>query len=249
MEIDWGSNEMADPFAIVIDHRYQRVEKPGLIQRIAANFDPMLFGRPICFRRENGMLYCIDGQQRIAGAKAAADKMRSIPVVSFNLVGVQREAEVFVAVNQARKALTGLEKHRGKVVAKDVAAIQMARAVETAGFSIGVNYQSPRAIASVASLGYAHGLIAEDGLVQLLTVTRESWGDDRKAVDGAIIRTLADIIDGQSKNGGYSRGKLVTALKRTSPAQLLRKAEELHFEHGTSKMVSLRNAFKALAKV
>lgn len=247
MDLDWGKQEMVDPFSIVVDHKYQRQEKPSLIQRIGANFDPMLFGRPICFVRENEMRYCIDGQQRICGAKAAG--LRSIPVISFQLVGVQREAEVFVAVNEARKALSGLEKHRGKVVAKDVAAIQIERAVDTAGFSIGVNYQSPRSIASVGALGYAHKAIAEDGIVQLLTVTREAWGDDRKAVDGSIIRTLTDIIDGQSKNGGYNRNKLVTALKRTTPAQLLRKAEEFHFEHGTSKGASLRNAFKALAKV
>lgn len=249
MELDWGQHEMVDPFAIVIDHKYQRPEKPALIQRIGANFDTMLFGRPICFRRENGMLYCIDGQQRIAGANACPDSIRQIPVVCFKLVGVQREAEVFVAVNEARKALSGLEKHRGKVVAKDAAAIQIERAVETAGFSIGHNSTSPRSIMAVGALGYAHSLIAEDGLVQLLTVTRDAWGDDRKAVGPGIIKTLADIIDAQSKNGGYSRPKLVTALKRTSPAQLLRKQEEFHFEQGTSKGVSLRNAFKALAKV
>lgn len=245
--VDWGTHEMVDPFTIVVDHKYQRTEKPALIQLIGDNFDPMLFGRPVCFRRENGILYCIDGQQRIAGAKAAV--LRLIPVVVFALVGVQREAEVFVAINEARRGLTGLEKHRGKIVAKNSSALAIEQAVATAGFSIGHNTNSPRSIAAVGALGYAHGVLSEDGVVQLLTVSREAWGDDRKAVDAAIIRTLADIIDAQVKNGGYSRPNLSTALRRTSPAQLLRKAEELHFEHGTSKGVSLRNAFRALAKV
>lgn len=245
--MDWGTSEMVDPMTIVVDHLYQRPEKAELIQRIGGNFDPMLFGRPICFRRENQMRYCIDGQQRLAGAKAAG--LRSVPVVSFEIVGLQREAEVFVAVNEARKALSGLEKHRGKVVAKDPAAIQIERAVEKAGFSVGVNYASPRSISAIGALAYAHNLIGEEGLVQLLTVERESWGDDRKATDAVIIRTIADIIDAQAKNGGYSRPRLVTALKRTSPARILRKAEEIHFEQGTSKKESTRRAFKALAKV
>lgn len=245
--MDWGKHEMADPMVIVVDHLYQRDEKPTLIQRIAANFDPMRFGRPICFKRNNSMLYCIDGQQRLAGAKTAG--LRSVPVVVFDLVGVQREAEVFVAVNEARKALTGLEKHRGKIVAKEPAAVQIERAVGTAGFSIAANPDSPRAIAAIGALEYAHGLIAEDGIVQLLTVAREAWGDDKKLTKSAIVRVLAEIIDEHRKNGGYSRAKLTTALRRTTPSQLLRKAEEIHFEQGTAKRESLRKAFKALAKV
>lgn len=245
--MEWGTHEMVDPSTIVVDHLYQRPEKKALVQRIAATFDAMLFGRPICFRRENGMLYCIDGQQRIAGAKAAG--IRTTPIVSFPLVGAQREAEVFVAVNEARKALTGLEKHRGKVVAKDPAAIQIERAVEKAGYSIGVNHESPRAISAIGSLGYAHGLLGEEGIVQILTVSRDAWGDDKKAVDSKIIRALADIIDAQAKNGGYSRSKLATALGKTSPARILRKSEEIHFEQGTAKQESVRRAFKALAKV
>lgn len=248
--MDWGKHELVDPFTIVVDHKYQRETKPALIARIVADFDPMLFGRPLCFRRaESAILYAVDGQQRIAAVKALDPPVRTIPVVSFSLVGLQREAEVFVRINETRKALTGLEKHRGKIVAQDPAALQLERAVERAGYSIGINHASPRSIAAVAALGYANERIGEDGIVQLLTVEREAWGDDRKALDGAIIRALADIIDGQSKNGGYSRAKLVTALKRTSPAELLREAERLHFEHGTSKSVSLRNAFKSKAKV
>lgn len=238
---------MADPFVIVVDHLYQRPEKKRLTEQIGSNFDPMLFGRPICFKRANGMLYCIDGQQRIAGAKAAV--LRAVPVVSFELVGVQREAEIFVAVNQARISLNGLEKHRGKLIAKDPAALEIERAVTKAGFSVTVNHESPRAISSIGALGYAHDRLGEEGLVQLLIVAREAWGDDKKLTQTMIIKVLADIIDGQVKNGGYSRSKLATSLKKTSPAQILRKSEEIHFEQGTAKMESIRRAFKALAKV
>lgn len=245
--MDFGTHEIVDPFKIVVDHLYQRQEKLALVEHIAGSFDPMRFGRPLCFKRQNGMLYCIDGQQRIAAAKLAG--LRQIPVVSFDIVGVEREAEVFVAINEARKALSPLEKHKGKVVAKDPAALQIERAVEKAGFSIGSNYESPRSISAIGALGYAHNLIGEDGIVQLLTAEREAWGDDKKALNVQILRALADIIDAQAKNGGYSRSRLVTALKRTTPARLLRKAEEIHFEQGTTKQASVRRAFKALAKV
>lgn len=248
--MDWGTHEMVDPFLIVVDHKYQREEKAGLQSKIAAGFDPMLFGRPICFKRgTDAIYYCIDGQQRIGAVKQLEPAVRSIPVILFPLVGVEREAEVFVRINETRKALTGLEKHRGKIVAKDPSALQIERAVQKAGYSIGVNSGSPRAVAAVGALAYANERVAEDGIVQILTVMRESWGDDRKALDGIIIRTLADIIEGQSANGGYKRSALVKGLGRTSPAQILREAERLHFEHGTTKAVSVRNAFRSLAKV
>jgi hypothetical protein len=248
--MDWGTHEMVDPYVIVVDHKYQREQKPGLQSKIAAGFDPMLFGRPICFKRNDaGIYYCIDGQQRIGGVKQLDPAVRSIPVITFPLVGVEREAEVFVRINETRKSLTGLEKHRGKIVAKDPAALQIERAVQKAGFSVGMNHQSPRAISAVGALAYANDRVAEDGIVQILTVMRESWGDDRKALDGVIIRTLADIIEAQSNNGGYKRSLLIKGLQRTSPAQILRESERLHFEHGTTKAASVRNAFKSLAKV
>ncbi len=247
--MDWGTHEMVDSHMIVVDHKYQREQKPHLISQISGNFDPMLFGRPICFKRNPSVFYCIDGQQRIAATKDIDPPIRLIPVVTFPAVGVQREAEVFVRINEFRKALSGLEKHTGKIVAKDPAALQIERAVEKAGYSIGMNHPSPRSISAVGALGYANERIAEDGLVQLLTVVREAWGDDRKSLDGVVIKTLADIIEGQVTNGGYKRSVLVKGLSRTTPAQLLREAERLHFEHGTTKMASLRNAFKSLAKV
>lgn len=252
MEINWGKVENVDPFTIVVDHKFQRPEKPYLIEKIAANFDPMRFGRPICFLRDNAMRYCIDGQQRIAAYKLLVDRQgapRSVPIVSYGLVGIQKEAEVFVSINEARISLTGLEKHRGKIVALDPAALQIERAVDKAGFSIGHNGESPRAIGAIGSLGYAHGLVGEEGIVQILTVIREAWGDDKKAIDGGILRTIADIVDGKAKNGGYNRAQLVRALQKTTPSKILRRAEELHFEHGTSKRASTRNAFKALCKV
>lgn len=248
--MDWGTHEMVDPTLVVIDHKYQREDKPNLQSTIVAGFDPMLFGRPICFKRDStGIYYCVDGQQRIGAVNQLEPAVRRIPVIVFQLVGVEREAEVFVRINETRKALTGLEKHRGKIVAKDPAAVQIERAVQKAGFSVGMNNASPRAIAAIGALGYANERVGEDGIVQLLTVMREAWGDDRKSLDGIIIRTVADIIEGQSTNGGYKRSALVKGLGRTTPAQILREAERLHFEHGTTKTVSVRSAFKSLAKV
>lgn len=249
---EWhGKFETIDPKLIVIDHRYQRPTKADLVEAIAANPVWEAFGVPVVFKREgnNAVYYCADGQQRIAGVLASEQPPRQIPVVVFTVTGLEHEAEIFVRINEYRKALTPIEKHTGKVVAKDPAALAIERAVAAAGFTI-AKTPSPRAVGAMSALYYAYNLLGENGVTQVLVQIRDAWPDDRKALDANMIRVLAEVIDQQAAggNGGYSRGKLTQKLVRTSPGSLLRKAEEIHFDTGVSKRAALRRAFKALAK-
>lgn len=250
MEWKWnGTLEMVDPVMIVTDHRYQRPPKTGLIDQIASNPVPEAFGVPVCFRRSNGVLYCADGQQRIAGILASEKPPRLIPIVWFPIEGVEHEAEIFVRINVYRKSLTPIEKHHGSVTAKDPAALAIARAVESVGFSIGFNTGSSRSIGAISALNYVYNLIGEDGVKQVLVQVREAWPDDRKSLEASLLRIVADVIKEATDNGGYQRSRVTAALKRTTPAALFRKAEEIHFDQGTSKRDSLRRAVTALAKV
>ncbi len=249
--MDWkwnGTLEMVDPRLIVVDHRYQRPPHANLIAAIAANPTPEAFAVLVCFRRDNGVYYCADGQQRLAGVLASEDPPLLVPVVWFPVNGVAHEAEIFVRINDYRKALSPLQKHTGKVTAEEPAALAINRAVTLAGFSIG-HTPSGRSIGAVAALNYAHDTLGEDGVTQLLVLVREAWPEERKALDTILLRVLSDIIKEQRDNGGYARSKTVGALKRTVPSAIFRKAEEIHFEQGTSKRESIRKAIKVLTKL
>lgn len=249
--MDWkwnGTLEMVDPRLIVVDHRYQRPQHAVLIAAIAANPTPEAFGVLVCFRRDNGVYYCADGQQRLAGVLASEDPPRLVPVVWFPVNAVAHEAEIFVRINEFRKALSPLQKHIGKTEAKESAALGINRAVELADFSIG-HGPSGRSIGAISALNYAYNLIGEDGVTQLLVVVREAWPEDRKGLDTILLRVLSDVIKEQRDNGGYVRSKTVRALKHTVPAAIFRKAEEIHFDQGTSRRESLRRAIKALTKL
>jgi len=62
-----GVFELIDPNEIHFDHKYQRTQKWDLIAAIAAEPNWGAFGVVICAKREHagGLLYCLDGQQRI----------------------------------------------------------------------------------------------------------------------------------------------------------------------------------------
>jgi Family of unknown function (DUF6551) len=244
-----GTYELVDPRTIVIDHRYQRPMKTSLVSMIAQEPSWEAFGVPTCFRRANGMLYCADGQQRLAGVLASAKPPKLVPIVWFDIADLAEEAEVFVRINEWRKSLQPLEKHRGKIVAGDEAALAIERAVTKVGFTIdtsaGQGVANARTIQAVAGVGKIYNRIGEEGLVQTLSVIKDAWPDDPTAVSTHILRGVADLIEEQGEN--YNRARLTTALRKTQPHLVLRKADELRLDYGGSKLGQVRRAFSVLA--
>ena len=244
-----GNFDLVDPRTIIIDHTYQRSMKNTLVQQIAQSPSWEAFGVPVCFRRENGMLYCADGQQRIAGMMASNKPPKLVPIVWFDIQDVTDEAQVFVRINEWRKALQPIEKHKSKIVARDPAALAMEKAVAQAGFTIdnstGQGVANARTIQAVAALGVVYNRIGEEGVLQTLTCIREAWPNDPTGIKSHVMRGVAELIEEQGPN--YNRNSLIRALKKTTPGDLLRKADELRFDFGGSKGTQVRRAFAVLS--
>lgn len=245
---EWdGKFEMIDPRLIINDRRYQRDEKDAHVTNIRANFDWREFGVIVCAKRPNGLFYAIDGQQRLAAVMMLDPRPKTVPVVWFEFAQVEEESAKFTGMNERRKALHPLEMFKARLTAKDPAALAIERAIETAGFSLGYNDESARTIGCVGVITKIYNDLGEDGLVRLLVISRDAWGDDKKAVSSQILSGLCDIAC--EANGTFDRQKITSSLKKTTPALILRKAEELHFDMGGTKRVNVRRAYKKLAKV
>lgn len=246
-----GKFEMVDPRKVIIDARYQRERKNTLIQQIAQSPSWEAFGVPTCFRRSNGMLYCADGQQRIAGMLASERPPKEIPVIVFNIQDVSEEAEVFVRINEWRKSLQALEKHRSKIVAGDPATLAIERAVASTGFTVdnsqGARGADAKTIQAVAALGHIYNRIGEEGLVQTLTLIKDAWPDDGAALSTHMLRGVAELVEEQGEN--YNRARLTTALKKSQPYKITRKADELKYKFGGSKIKNMRLAFQELCGI
>jgi hypothetical protein len=244
-----GTFEMVNPKELVIDHRYQRPLKQTLVSTIAQAPSWELFGVPVAFKRSNGMLYVADGQQRIAGVMASENPPKAVPVLWFPLHNLADEADVFVRINEWRKALQPIEKHKGKIVAGDEATLAIERAVAQAGYTIDTGVGSgpahARTIQAVAGVGMIYNRIGEEGLLQTLVCIRDAWPDDARALNTHILRGVSELVEEQGEN--YNRTKLTNSLKKTEPHLVLRRASERQLDFGGSKLKQVRGAFAELA--
>lgn len=249
MENYSGNFELVDPNLLIVDHRYQRDLKPALVAAIATDPRWELFGVPVVFKRSNNMMYVADGQQRITGIKMSSNPPKQIPIVWFPVEGLDDEAAVFVHINEFRKSLSALEKHKGKIVAKDPSTLAIERVVETAGLTVGggTPSASPKSISAVSTLYSIYNDLGEEGLLQTLIVCRDAFADDSGAFSAPILKGVAEVIAEQ--NGNFERQKLTRALQRTSVPQILRKTEELRFDIGGSRQRNVRRAIKALTRL
>lgn len=244
-----GTFELVDPRVIVSDHKYQREEKDSHIAEIASRFDWRKFGVIACAKRTNGMFYAIDGQQRLNAALRFDPPPAKVPVVWFPYERVEREADDFGGINETRKSLHPLEKHRARLTAKQPDALAIERALDTAGFTLsyGGDGAEMRSITSVASVYRIYNEFGEDGLLHMLVILREAWPNYRLSVSSLILNGLLDVAVEQ--NGTFERARVVGALKRTDPTKILAKANEIKYKQGGTKRLAVRRAFKDLAKV
>ena len=244
-----GQFMMVDPTKVLIDHRYQRAQKNSLVSQIAQNPRWDAFGVPTVFKRANGQMYAADGQQRIAGVLASAKPPKEIPVVIFEINDLPEEAEAFVLINEWRKALQPIEKHKAKIQANEPAALAVEKAVTSAGYTIDTGVGSgpahARTIQAVAGVNMIYNRIGEEGLHQTLLVINDAWTDDPAALSAHILRGVGQLIEESGEN--YNKTRLVNALKKTQPYMVERKADELRFKFGGSKRVNVRLAFQDLA--
>jgi hypothetical protein len=195
------------------------------------------------------MTYVADGQQRIAGILQSEKPPAKIPIVWFELEDLEDEAAVFVAINEYRKALQPIEKHKGKIIARDESTLAIERAVAKAGFTIdnyvGTGAAGARTIQAVAAVNWIYNRIGEEGVLQALTCIREAWPDDRDGITAHMLRAVGGLIEEQGDN--YNRTRMITALKKTQPHLVMREASRLELVTGGSKGTRVRFAFANLA--
>ena len=244
-----GKFEMVDPNKIVVDRRYQRPENELLISQITADFDWAAFGAVSLYRRNGSLLVVVDGQQRIRGALRTSEPPELIPAVIQDKTSVEGEARTYVKMNIVRRSVPTLDRHRGNVIAKDPAALGVARAVEKAGFTLGgvTSAGDANTVSAVSAVYDAYNTLGEEGLVQVLTQARDSWPDDPAATSVRMIRVLTEVL--LELGTDYNRPKVTAARGRSSPILLTKKAKELNFEFGGSLHKNMRRAVKTLCKI
>jgi hypothetical protein len=222
-----------------IDPSYQRELKPSH-QKIADNYVKEAIGIPLVGEREDGSLWIVDGQQRVAGLrKMGRGKVR---VEVFRSDGPEHEAKVFRLVNKERVRLSSGELFHAALAEGDQLAWQIKDCVEACGFTLklgsGAAFTARTRVPGI-SAGSKHGepsLAAREvtcvsmlievtkkfGLLSLrfaLDTIAKAWDNDPQATYNVIVYGLAAMH--AKYKGGIDVDRLVRNLQTTTCGKIV----------------------------
>lgn len=173
------------PSEIEIDPTYQRsIENGGsqsLIRKIAQQWDWDLCQPLVVAARPSGQMMVIDGQHRLAAARMRGD-IDQLPCTILHHTSAAEEAASFVALNQMRRPLNGLEVFRAAVASGDAEAAAIKAAVEKSGLVIATHTNNA---------SYKPGEIGNIGGL------RKAWRTHGPNVTAKALRVMATAFAGQ----------------------------------------------------
>lgn len=179
-----------------IDPAYQRSidtgSSQGLIRRIAMQWDWGLCQPLTVAKRDDGSLWVIDGQHRLAAARLRND-IYDLPCVVVSSVSAIDEAAAFVSLNQQRRPLSKLDIFRAALAAQDDEAVRILQALENAGLSVAstTNTDSWKP-GQIVNVGGLHWCLSQHGEF----ILRHACRIGAEAFSGQILRYFGTIFPG-----------------------------------------------------
>lgn len=179
-----------------IDPTYQRSIDTGqshsLIKRIARDWDWGLCQPLNVAKREDGSLWVIDGQHRLAAARVRGD-IYDLPCVVIATRSPDEEAAAFVALNQQRRPLSRIDLFRAALAADNEEARVIMRALSDAGLSVAATTNpdswKPMQVVNIGGLEYCLHQHGE-------SVLRAACAAGARAFAGQVLRYFGTIFPG-----------------------------------------------------
>lgn len=215
------SIENRNPSELHLDDSYQRSTDNGastaLIKRIANGWDWRMCLPLVVSKRDDGSLWVIDGQHRLAAAKMRGD-IPFLPCCVGVFGSVADEAAMFVAMNRARKPMNRLDDFHAALAASDAEAIEILDLVSEAGLTISRNTSStawkPGEIAFTASIASTVRKHGRQVASAALTNIAEAFPGQRVVHSGSIFLGLVKVL--VSPPEGFDPDRMFQALMRYS---------------------------------
>lgn len=194
------SVENRNPSELHLDDSYQRSTENGasqaLIRKIANGWDWRMCLPLVVSKRDDGSLWVIDGQHRLAAALLRGD-IPFLPCVVGIYGSVADEAAMFVAMNRARKPMNRLDDFHAAIASGDSEAIEIARLITDAGFTVsrktGSQSWVPGEVAftsAIAKVLRKHGAkICADALRTM----QEAWPDEVLNAGASMFTALTKL--------------------------------------------------------
>lgn len=191
------------PAQLDIDPSYQRsLETDGsqtLVRGIAQHWNWDLCQPLVVARRDDGKLYVIDGQHRLAAARLRGD-IQQLPAVVVQYASAQDEAASFVLLNQQRKPLSKIDLFKAAVASGDRTATAIVAAMERTGLSLAphTNFTAwkPGMVANIAGIEAAWRTYGSEVTTLAMRLMVDVVGNEsQEEWRAAIMRVRADHPD------------------------------------------------------
>jgi hypothetical protein len=182
--------------SLFVDVRYQRTSSQARIKEIATSLDLRALGVLIVSAHSNDRYAVIDGQTRLAALRKR--DVTHVWCMVHRDLSVEDEAQIFLACNTVRGAISAIDKFRAQSLANDPIARDIASILEELGLTIGINAVAGQpAIRSVSALSVTYRRHGGGNLRQALRLIRRSFPNPTQAADvyqGTVIKGFAAFI-------------------------------------------------------
>jgi len=210
-------------------------------KEIADHFDPDKFGTiAVTLPNGNGIYHAIDGQHRRNAVEMMWGGDQRVPCEVYDANDPKRAAELFEAINSARKNPQPIDRFKVRVTAGYVENVAVDKIVTSCGYVVNAG-KGPKIIACVQALVWSYQTYGGEVLEQTLKLIQSTWGMDPHAVDASIVRGYSMFMGLFGRKANWQRVK-DTMAKKYTPGRLIGAAKSAREIEGGS----IANAVKTL---
>lgn len=207
-------------------------------QSISNNFDPELFGLlSVTKPNGHGVYHIIDGQHRKVAVESMWGKEELVPCQVFDVDSPARAAKMFDAMTSNRRAMQPIELFKIRVTAQEELQVNVNKVIIDQGYFVGQNAEN--SIACVQALEAVYKSYGPTILKYVLKLVKETWGDDKSATTGILIRGFGMFLS-EFRNCDLEKLSRALAAKYT-PARFLGAAKAGREVNGTSAVIAVRD--------
>lgn len=229
--------------AIKLDSHYQRDLSNDWVSEHLP-FDPQRAGVVVLSGRLGGP-FCIDGQHRVALARAS--DVSHINAYVIEGLTQRDEARLFTQYQRERRGLTAFALYKADIVAGDENTVAMDRIVRVNGFIISKSSaKNPNAIVAIDALRYVQRLGGDDLLSRTLRIVRTFWIGEEKALSGQVIKGVGLFLDSAGEQSTFSQSTFEKVLNSVPPVKLLRLSLSVSAKRGAAPAATPANVAEAL---
>lgn len=189
-------------------------------EKIMSDLDPDMFGvLAVTKANGKGLHHVIDGQHRKWAVETLWGKNEKVPCNVFDVDSPERAAELFDAMNTARKKPFPLDVFKVRVTAKIEPEFSVNKAAESIGFKI-ANKPDDGYIRACGACVAVYKRYGHDVFIDALLMIRRCWDKNPHGVDAVLIRGFAEFLH---QHGGHiDRVKLAEKVsKNYTPGRLI----------------------------